>query len=118
MNSYLEKSCTVVDENISIASLRIEQDKVCCNELEASRVIFCEGYQGMFNPYWKALPWQPSKGELIIIRCDRLHAREIINRKIFILPLGDHTYKVGSTYAWDSLNEIPTEDARKNFATN
>ena len=109
---YIKKSCRVVDETFSFDSFRAEEDRVVYKDLDASRILFCEGYKGMTNPYWKDLPWQPSKGELLLIRCEDLQAEEIITRKIFILPVSAGIYKAGSTYAWDSLNEIPTEEAR------
>lgn len=113
MKDHLEKSGRVLNETFSFDSLGVEMNRVVYKDLEAGRIIFCEGYKGMLNPFWKALPWQPSKGEIVHIRCTKLQANEIISRKIFILPVGDHVYKVGSTYSWDSLNEIPTEEARE-----
>jgi len=111
MHAYLEKSCAILEEEVLAESLQQEPGYVICNGRKASHVIFCEGYQGMSNPFWQALPWQVSKGELLVVHCPALKAKEILTRKIFILPVGDDHYKVGSTYAWDSLNEIPTDEA-------
>jgi glycine/D-amino acid oxidase-like deaminating enzyme len=111
MHAYLEKACTILDEAVTAESVQEEPGYIVCNKRKASYVIFCEGYRGMSNPFWQALPWQASKGELMVVHCPELKAGEILTRKIFILPVGDDRYKVGSTYAWDYLNEIPTEEA-------
>lgn len=113
LNEYFKSNCIMLNEELQFDQLAGKEDKFTYKNIEFEKIIFCEGYKGMMNPYWKHLPWQPSKGELLYIRCAGLKAEEIINRKIFILPLGNDIYKAGSTYAWDSLNEIPTEDAKE-----
>jgi glycine/D-amino acid oxidase-like deaminating enzyme len=39
-------------------------------------------------------------------------AEKVINKGVFILPLGNDIYKVGSTYEWDDLTEQPTEKGK------
>ena len=37
----------------------------------------------------------------------------IVNASVFILPLGNHLFKVGATYDWVSKTDIPTEEGKK-----
>ena len=62
----------------------------------ANRVVFCEGHQIKENPYFNNLPVYPNKGELLTIACEQLDVAFIINKGFFVLPLGNHHYRVGS----------------------
>jgi len=80
----------------------------------AKNIIFAEGYLISQNPYFNWIPMKPAKGEVLTIYCeDLLIERDILNKGIFIMPLGNHQYKVGATYEWNELNDQPTEKAKK-----
>ncbi len=81
----------------------------------AEKIIFCEGYRAIQNPFWMDLPFLPSKGEVLTIRAEHLGLDHILSKTISILPLGEHIYKVGSTYSWNELDESPTEQAKENL---
>jgi glycine/D-amino acid oxidase-like deaminating enzyme len=68
------------------------------------KIIFCEGYQGIYNPWFNYLPLQTTKGQTIIIKSDTLDTNEILNRKCFLLPLGNKEFKVGATYEWNTTD--------------
>jgi glycine/D-amino acid oxidase-like deaminating enzyme len=36
----------------------------------------------------------------------------ILNKGVFILPLGNNLFKVGATYNWDQLHDQPDENAK------
>jgi glycine/D-amino acid oxidase-like deaminating enzyme len=36
----------------------------------------------------------------------------VINKGVFVLPLGDNKYRVGATYEWNELNELTTEKGK------
>lgn len=80
--------------------------------ITARNIVFCEGYQAKDNPLFNFVPFRPVKGELLTLRIPGLEARHIINRDIFILPLGEQLFRVGSNYDWDDLTLLPTEKVR------
>lgn len=81
---------------------------------EYSKIIFCEGYKTLCNnPFFKHLPFALTKGEVIEIESAALNLTNAINAGIFILPLHDNRYKVGATYSWDPIDELPSESALK-----
>ena len=46
---------------------------------------------------------------MIIIFSESFPIRDgILHGGVFVLPLGNHLYKIGSTYTWDDLNELPS----------
>lgn len=78
-----------------------------------SDVIFCEGYLGKNNPWFGSLPLNQTKGETLNIRSKKIPEDESVNRKCFILPLGNHEFKVGSTYSWHDSDTSITKLGRE-----
>ena len=76
-------------------------------------IIFAEGYLGVNNPWFKELPLTQTKGETLTIQLSELSTEESLNRKCFLLPLDDCTYKIGSNYSWDDPSTNVTEEAKK-----
>jgi glycine/D-amino acid oxidase-like deaminating enzyme len=74
-------------------------------------IVFCQGYENKDNPWFSNLPIESTKGELLTIKSDQLSENESLNRKCFILPLGNKTFKVGSTYVWNTPNTDLTTEA-------
>lgn len=80
----------------------------------ASAVVFCEGHQGRRNPWFPWLKWKCAKGEILTLRVPELAAEHrIIHRGSWLLPVdGNGTFRTGSTYAWASLDTMPTPEGR------
>ena len=51
--------------------------------------------------------------ELLFSSDDDLNLDVIINTSVFILPLGNHLFKVGATYNWRDKTNIPTHEAKE-----
>lgn len=81
-------------------------------------IVFAEGKDAKYNPLFSYLPLQQTKGEVLTIQSDTLYSEESLNRKCFLLPLGNGSFKVGSTYAWDTDNTIPTEEGKQAIMEN
>ena len=76
-------------------------------------VIFCEGYQGIYNPWFSYLPLEATKGEILTVSSEGITEEESINRKCFVLPIGNQQFKVGATYSWNSPNTTLTEEGKE-----
>lgn len=61
-------------------------------------VIFCQGIRSVENPWFQWLPVNPLKGQLLKLHHPLLSNQQAISRKIFILPQGGQSFKVGATY--------------------
>ncbi len=79
--------------------------------LSFEKVVFAEGYllQGRSDLPSNLL--NPAKGEVLIIEAPELPQR-IINGKVYMVPLGNGRFRVGSTYAWRQTNDQPTLEKR------
>ena len=75
-------------------------------------IIFCEGVGVTNNPYFKDLPVQHTKGETITVSSEALKTSDSYNRKCFVLPQGNDTYRVGATYVYNTLNDDVTQEGR------
>lgn len=76
-------------------------------------IVFCEGQQARLNPFWNWLPFEPAKGEILTARIPDFPESDILTQGLFFIPIGDHCFRVGSTYSWNPLDSIPTDKARQ-----
>ncbi|WP_319590537.1 FAD-dependent oxidoreductase [uncultured Draconibacterium sp.] len=83
--------------------------------IQFNKIVFCEGHYLKTHPLFDFIRLQPAKGEVLQIYAPDLSEEYIINRRVFVLPIGDHRFKVGSTYEWKDLTDIPTEDGKNSI---
>lgn len=93
--------------------VRIENEKVFYKNIEAEKIIFCEGHQAMNNPWFGNLPFEVAKGEVLLVKIPNANFEKILKHKLFIVPLQNDLYWIGSTYDWDNLNDLPTEKVKQ-----
>lgn len=75
--------------------------------------VFCEGYMNYLNPFFKEIPVGQTKGDVLTVKAMSIPDGQSLNRKCFMLPKGDHLFKVGSTYSWNDPNPIPTKEGKQ-----
>ncbi|MBK6445425.1 MAG: FAD-binding oxidoreductase [Bacteroidetes bacterium] len=111
IRTQLKNSHQLLEEEFDYEKLVILNDSISYKENKARRIIFCEGYKISENPFWSWVPMLPAKGEILTIETTGLPEENILMKSIFIVPLGSNLFRVGSTYSWSPLDEIPTEGA-------
>jgi glycine/D-amino acid oxidase-like deaminating enzyme len=115
---YFKSKEILIEEEFEFAKLRVENEFVEYKGLQADKIVFCEGYKAILNPYFNWLPFKLTKGEVLTIRLDSdktIPLEKVINKGVFILPLGNNEYKAGATYEWNDLTELPTEKGRSDL---
>ncbi len=100
------------DEIFEQEHLKVEVSGITYKEINAKRIIFCEGYKCTENKFWDTVPMIPAKGEILIIECKELPQDFILLSGMFIIPIGDHKFRCGATYEWKFENELPTETGK------
>jgi glycine/D-amino acid oxidase-like deaminating enzyme len=115
--SYFEENDTLLNEKFRFDDLIICDNQIQYKEFSAPKIIFCEGFHAIQNPYFKTLPYQFAKGEILILECEGLREDFIINKSIYIQPLGNSIFRMGATYEWNQLDFEPTNDAREKLTT-
>ncbi len=88
------------------------------------RVVFCEGWRAEANPFFPESQFRVSKGEALIIRfpetenVGRLEGvphvlpTDMLKKTMLLVPLGDGTFWVGSTYRWHFDDTLPGQEGR------
>ena len=80
--------------------------------LEAKRVIFCQGFEGLENPWFPRVPFDAAKGEILTIRVPGLKKQRVIHCGVWLAPLGDELFRAGATYDRENLDHSPTQNGR------
>lgn len=107
---YLKDHYDFSEEEFDHSQLKITDNEVSYKTFTANHIVFCEGHLISKNPYFDWIPMKPAKGETLTICSEHLTLeKDIFNKGFFILPLGNKLFKIGATYEWDTLNDIPTE---------
>ena len=109
----------LLTDNFDTAKLDISTDKIIYKDVHASKIIFCEGIGGAKNPFFKHLPFNPDKGELLLVKIPNLDLSQIFKNKMTIVPLHDteggnkDLYWVGATNVWTFDNDLPNEATKE-----
>ena len=115
---YIKQSHTFIEEEFDHHQLDVSAAKVSYKSISAKHIIFCEGYLISKNPYFNWIPMKPAKGETLTIESKHINLNtDIFNKGFFIMPIGNHLFKVGATYEWNDLNDLPTEKAKQELVT-
>lgn len=108
-SSKLKNEGSLLEETFDHDALDVTNDSVRYKNISSKHIVFAEGYGVNSNPYFKELPLDGTKGELLLIKAPDLKLDVIVNASIFILPMGNDYYKVGATYEWSDKTQTPTE---------
>lgn len=95
------------------SNLQIQREIVIYKGINAKHIIFCEGYKAIHNPFFPELNFKLTKGELLTVHIPNFNVDEVINKGVFILPLGNNIFKVGATYEWNEINEQTTDKGKE-----
>ncbi|NQW36431.1 MAG: FAD-binding oxidoreductase [Flavobacteriales bacterium] len=111
--NYLESKGQLFSEKFDYNTLFLDKTSVKYHNVIAKKLVFCEGFGMLKNPFFNTLPMQESKGELITIFAPKLNVDFMLKGPVFIMPLGNHQYKVGATFNWKDKTNNPTEEGKK-----
>lgn len=110
---YFLRNGLLVDGRLNGADLEFSSGGVSWNGIRVGMVVFCEGWKAGDNPWFRGLPFQHAKGEILTLRIPRPAPGLVINRGKWILPLGPDIVRAGSTFCWNPLDCDPTTAGRK-----
>ena len=100
MNQFLK-------ESFDYQALKIVENKIQYKNTEAFHIVFAEGFGLKQNPFFNHLPLNGAKGEFLTIHAPDLKIDYVLKSSIFLIPLGEDLYRVGTTYEWeDKSNDI------------
>lgn len=97
-------------EKFDYTLLNLGESGVSYKGLSAKKIVFCEGWQAIYNPFFKWLPYRPAKGEILSLKfesCLEEVGEHIVHRHIWLMRHKGEIFRCGST--WDRVN---FEDAK------
>ena len=109
IRDFFTENAMVREDRFHFDLLQIKDFTISYSGIEASGIIFCEGAKAIKNPFFNWLPFNLAKGEVITVRIQGFPEEKIWYKGLFILPLGDHMFKIGATYEWNFLDEYPSK---------
>lgn len=113
--SVIESKGLILKSFFDHSQLKVSEGLFEYQSYSAKNIIFCEGYRGESNPFFKSLPFAPSKGEVLFIRIPGARFKNLIKHKIFIAHLYEDIYWAGGGYEWRAQDDSPSENQRAKF---
>ena len=114
----LDKKGLLFDESFNYNLLDHHQDHLNYNKIKTKHVVFAEGFGLKNNPYFNHLPLNGTKGELITIFAPDLKINYVLKSSVFIIPIGNDFYVVGSTYERKDKSNAITLKAKNELVFN
>ena len=101
-------------ESFDYKDLKLADDGLTYKDHAADKIIFCEGYAAVNNPWFNKLPYSLNKGEALILEIDDLPKDAIYKFKQTLVPLLEgNLWWYGSNYVWEFEDEAPTKNYRE-----
>ncbi|MEY3050785.1 MAG: hypothetical protein RLY31_570 [Bacteroidota bacterium] len=98
--------------------LEVTPAGVVYDGIRAKKIIFCEGAGATENPYFRYLPFRPTKGELLLVRLPGVRLQGMVRNQLLLVPHRpavfqgtagqDELYWAGSTSRWEYADPHPT----------
>lgn len=114
LTEYFKTERALILERFDYDELTVKDDCVEWRGDVFEKAIFCEGYQAQDNPWFKGLPFNHAKGQILTLTTDEpVLPDAVISCGKWCIPAGDQRYTVGSTYSWDEFNCEIDDEAKK-----
>jgi glycine/D-amino acid oxidase-like deaminating enzyme len=113
---FLKKKNQFLEEKFDAKKLKTSESGIEYGAITARKIIFCEGMKATHNPLFSWLPFVPSKGEVLKVQIENFTEEVAFNKQVFIIPLGNDLFRVGSTYYWEFESNQPTEKGKAELA--
>ena len=109
---FLKRINSYINETFDHSAVAFQNDVVIYKDITAKFIVFAEGFGMVDNPYFKNLPLNVAKGEVLTIRAPDLKMEFILKSSVFVVPESDGLYSVGATYNWEDKSNAITEIAK------
>ncbi|OQK18390.1 FAD-dependent oxidoreductase [Methyloprofundus sedimenti] len=107
LKNFLQEKQSYQVTQFDYQDLQINKD-IRWRDITANKIIFCEGYQAIANPWFKYLPFQLAKGEILTLTTKQTLAPELLLYGQWLIPLNKHQFRTGATFDNINLNTNPS----------
>lgn len=109
---FLKTINSYIKERFDYAAVSVHENEVTYKNIKAKNLVFAEGFGMVNNPFFKNLPLNVAKGEVLSIKAPDLKMEFILKSSVFVVPELDDCYSVGATYDWTDATHDITEEAK------
>lgn len=113
LKAFFQEKKAYIEAPFCHEDIQFKSTALRWKKIKAKRIVFCEGYRMLHNPWFSWLPLQPAQGEILTLQAGQKWPDAIINREKWLLPLPKGQFKLGATYRWRKLDERPSETGRR-----
>jgi len=110
---HLSDKGNLITSRFDYNEIQFHEKFVSYKDIKAQRIVFSEGFGMRKNPYFKELPMEEAKGELLTIYAPLLQLETVLKGAVFIQPIGNDSYKIGATFNWEDKTSLPTTKAKE-----
>lgn len=109
---WLIEQEALIENSFKPKHLRVQPRTMYYDDVEVGKIVFAEGVQSIDNQYFPDLPFQPNKGQVLIVDMPNYKIKDIVKHGIFICPIEGNRYWVGSGYEREFEDDRPTKEGR------
>ncbi len=92
--TWLIEQEALIESTFKSKHLRVGPRTMYYDDVEVGKIVFAEGVQSIDNQYFPDLPFQPNKGQVLIIDMPDYKINDIVKHGIFICPIEGNRYWV------------------------
>ncbi len=105
---WLKKKEAYLESKLDYSRLVFGETSIDYEGIKATNLIFCEGYQALYNPWLNGLPFKLAKGEVLTIEAKN-GPGSMLSWGNWLVPIDTNTYKLGSNYDWNDTTLAPSK---------
>jgi len=113
----LNKQGAYIQDVFDHRQLTVHATGIRYKDIEAGRIILCNGVAGFNNPWFEKLPYTFNKGQAFIASIPGLPKEHIYKQGIKITPWKDDLFWIGASYEWKYEDTKPSAAYRLHVET-
>lgn len=107
--AYLHTKGALLAERFEAHNLVFQENAVSYKDINAQKIIFCNGTAALNQAWFEGLPFTKNSGEALTVHIPNLPQEFIYNFDTRLIPRGNGNFWVGSNYTWEFDTLIPNE---------
>ncbi len=103
MREWLISQSAYNASKLDYQNLEVEEEFIGYQKIRARKLIFCEGYQAIHNPWLADLPFKLAKGEILTIEQNEKQ-NSMLSWGNWLVPSTNNSAKLGASFEWGDLD--------------
>lgn len=113
VRGWLARNEALVAEHFDERDLQVRKSGYCWKGRAFRAVVLCQGAAGTTSSFFDNQPFNPVKGESLLLSAPGLPETAAFAGRIHLVPVGPGTFWAGGTYDRKRLDENPSREGRR-----